>query len=230
MKTYTSLAVLSTLLLSLSIPLQAQAAGAAVVKNLSGAVSAQRADGSVRALSKGSELEAGEVITTAKGSYASVKFTDGGELTLQPDTTVKIDQYGFDQAKPQEDSLVFSLVKGGLRSITGLVGKRGNRDAYKLNTETATIGIRGTDYRAAFCSNNCGKTSNGLYLSVVSGIINAKNGAGDVDFSAGSFGYVASKTVPPIILPKKPEVEHLGGKGDNGGPNGGTSGAGCYAI
>ncbi|MCE9633696.1 MAG: FecR family protein [Methylophilales bacterium] len=226
MKTYASIATLTALLLSLVAPQLANAAGAAVIKNLSGAVSAQRADGSVRALGKNSELEVGEVITTAKGSYASVKFTDGGELTLQPDTTVKIDQYGFDEAKPKEDSLVFSLVKGGLRSITGLVGKRGNRDAYKLNTETATIGIRGTDYRAAYCNGNCGKNTNGLYLSVISGIINAKNAAGDVDFSAGTFGFVSSKTILPVNLPNKPGG--VPGVGDKDKGKGDTSGSGCY--
>ncbi|MFM9912906.1 MAG: FecR domain-containing protein [Methylophilaceae bacterium] len=227
MKTYHSLTVLSALLLSLSAPQLASAAGTAVVKNLSGAVSAQRADGSVRALGKNSELEVGEVITTAKGSYASIKFTDGGELTLQPDTSVKIDQYGFDEAKPKDDSLVFSLVKGGLRSITGLVGKRGNRDAYKLNTETATIGIRGTDYRASMCKSNCGRSANGLYLAVISGIINAKTDAGNLDFGAGAFGFVSSKTATPIILPAKPEVPGMGGKDKDSGKKD-TSGAGCY--
>ncbi len=226
MKNYASLATLTLLVLGLAAPQLANAAGTAVVKNLSGAVSAQRVDGSIRALSKNSELEVGEVITTAKGSYASVKFTDGGELTLQPDTSVKIDQYGFDEAKPKDDSLVFSLVKGGLRSITGLVGKRGNRDAYKLNTETATIGIRGTDYRAAMCKNNCGKTANGLYLSVISGIINAKTDAGNLDFGAGAFGFVSSKSATPIILPAKPADVPGVGKDEKG--KGDTSGSGCY--
>ena len=224
MKTYASFAALCALLLSLAAPQLAQAAGAAVVKNLSGAVSAQRVDGSVRTLGKGSELQVGEVITTAKGSYASLKFTDGGELTLQPDTTVKLDQYGFDEAKPNEDSMVFSLVKGGLRSITGLVGKRGNRDAYRLNTETATIGIRGTDYRARMCNGNCGKNPNGLFLAVISGIINAKNAGGEVDLGAGAFGFVASKNAPPVALPAKPDG--VPGASTDEGDDGDT-GVGC---
>jgi hypothetical protein len=210
--------LISTLLLSMVFPIASLAAGAAVVLNTSGIVSVQRADGSVKALAKNSEVQEGDVITTQKGSYASFKFTDGGQLTLQPETSIKIDQYGFEQDKPEKDSFVFSLVKGGLRSVTGLVGHRGNRDAYKLNTETATIGIRGTDWRGRLCTNNCGGKANGFYVNVISGIINATNSAGSVDYSAGSFGHIANSTTPPVILPKDPGVHgNDSGNGKNGG-------------
>jgi hypothetical protein len=197
-------------------PVAAQATGAAVVLNTSGIVAVQRADGSVVALAKNSEVQEGEVITTQKASYARFKFTDGGELTLQPETTIKIDKYGFDASKPENDSFVFSLVKGGLRSITGLVGHRGNRDAYKLNTETATIGIRGTDWRGTMCRDNCGGRPNGLYVNVISGIINASNAGGSVDFSAGTFGHIASNTSAPSFLPKDPGVNGFKDKKDKG--------------
>ncbi|HEY8085382.1 MAG TPA: FecR family protein [Methylophilaceae bacterium] len=203
--------------LGLTAPVSVQAA-AAVVLNTSGIVSVQRADGSVHALAKNSEVDQGEVITTQKGSYALFKFTDGGQLTLQPETTIKIDQYGFDAAKPEGDSFVFSLIKGGLRSVTGLVGHRGNRDAYKLNTETATIGIRGTDWRGRMCKDNCGGKPNGLYVNVISGIINATNAGGSVDFSTGTFGHIASSSIAPTFLPKDPGVdpkEKEKGKGES---------------
>lgn len=221
---------IASLAIGMLLPLAAaHAAGAAVVKNLSGVVSAQKADGTVRALSKGSEVAEGETVFTGKSSYANFKFSDGGDLTLQPETTVKIDKYGFDENKPENDTFSFSMVKGGLRSITGLIGKRGNRDAYKLNTETATIGIRGTDYSAAMCR-NCGKVPNGLYLSVISGIINATNSGGSLDISAGNFAHIANATTPAVILPSKPQMDNLdtGDKKNNGDDKGGTSGAGCY--
>lgn len=228
MKTYTFSALLIGAL-TLGMLHSAYAASTAVVLNTSGIVSAQRQDGTVRTLSKNSTVEVGETISTEKGSYARFKFSDGGELTLQPETSVKIDDYGFDESKPEKDSFVFSLIKGGLRSISGLVGKRGNKDAYKLNTPTATIGIRGTDYRSAFCSSNCGKFGAGLYLNVLSGIINARNDAGSLDFSAGSFGHIPNITTAPIILPNDPKLPNLGGnKGDNGDNKSG--GAGCYVI
>src|SRR3990170_2668745 len=38
---------------------------------------------------------------------------------------------------------VFGLLRGALRTVTGLIG-RVNRDAYLIQTPTATVGIRGT--------------------------------------------------------------------------------------
>ncbi len=59
-----------------------------------------------------------------------------------------------DQAKPQEDGALLRLLKGGLRTVTGLMGKR-RPDAFQLGTATATIGIRGTDFVVRVCTDDC---------------------------------------------------------------------------
>jgi hypothetical protein len=74
-----------------------------------------------------------------------VRFIDNSELALKPGTTVTIDQFAFDEAKPDADRAAYTLVKGGLRSITGLLGKR-NKDKFAMKTPSATIGIRGTTF------------------------------------------------------------------------------------
>jgi hypothetical protein len=122
----------------------ALAAGAGQVQHLSGTLTVQRADGSVRILSQKSDVNPGETLTTQKDSYAQINMTDGSSMTLRPNTQVKIESFQFSESKPQEDSAFFRLVKGGLRTVTGLVGKRGNQDAYRIGTATATIGIRGS--------------------------------------------------------------------------------------
>ncbi len=43
-----------------------------------------------------------------------------------------------------------SLLKGGFRSVSGLIGKL-NHDEYRITTPVATIGIRGTRYSARVC-------------------------------------------------------------------------------
>ncbi len=48
----------------------------------------------------------------------------------------------------------FSLLKGGFRSISGLIGKI-NQDEYQVTTPVATIGIRGTDYLVVICDATC---------------------------------------------------------------------------
>lgn len=48
----------------------------------------------------------------------------------------------------------FRLLKGGFRSVSGLVGKI-NREEYRVVTPVATIGIRGTKYGADVCEDAC---------------------------------------------------------------------------
>ena len=94
------------------------------------------------------------MVVTSYNAFVRLKFTDGGEVTLRPNTQLRIDRYHFEPARPEEDSLVFALLKGGLRTITGLLGKR-KEHSYELQTVTATIGIRGTGYGIQFCQGDC---------------------------------------------------------------------------
>ena len=48
----------------------------------------------------------------------------------------------------------FRLVRGGLRAVSGLVGKI-NREEYGVRTPVATIGIRGTAFTTVFCDAVC---------------------------------------------------------------------------
>ena len=114
------------------------------IVQLSGTLSVKRADGSTRILSMKSEVIPGDTLETQKDSYAQIKFQDGGSITLKPNTQFTIAAYNFVEAKPREDNAAFRLLKGGLRAVSGLISKRGDRDAYKMDTVTATIGIRGT--------------------------------------------------------------------------------------
>ncbi|MYM26948.1 iron dicitrate transport regulator FecR [Duganella sp. CY15W] len=123
----------------------AQVAGTVV--QLSGPLMAKKADGAVRILSMKSEVESGDTLVTEKNTYAMVKFIDNSEITLKPSTTFKVENFSFEAGNPNADSASFNLVKGGLRSVTGLLGKR-NKEKFAMKTPTATIGIRGTTFIA----------------------------------------------------------------------------------
>ena len=179
----------------------------AIVTELSGTLSAVKADGSSRLLSIKSEINTGETLSTEKNSYARIRFADGGLMTLRPNSAIKIDTFQFEQAKPDKDSFLFSLIKGGFRTVTGLVSKRGNKAAYKMTSKTATIGIRGTNYGALICeAGTCEDLPDGLYIEVTEGAINAMNSAGSQNFNMGQFGYVAAPSVAPVLLTKDPGV------------------------
>lgn len=121
----------------------AQVAGTVV--QLNGPLLAKRADGAVRILSLRSEVESGDTLMTEKSTYAMVKFIDNSEITLKPSTTFKVENFAYDADKPDGDKASFNLVKGGLRSVTGLLGKR-NKEKFAMKTPSATIGIRGTTF------------------------------------------------------------------------------------
>ncbi|MET3131647.1 hypothetical protein AAKU55_001910 [Oxalobacteraceae bacterium GrIS 1.11] len=145
------IAIRALLLLALfcwgALAYAAQVAG--TVMNLSGPLLAKKADGSAKILAVKSEVEQGDTLVTEKNTYALIKFIDNSELTLRPGTSFTIDKFSFEAGKPDQDNASFNLLKGGLRSITGLLGKR-NKERFLLKTPSATIGIRGTTFIVEF--------------------------------------------------------------------------------
>lgn len=175
---------------------------------------ASKPNAAPRVLGVKSKVEAGELLTTGAGTYAQIKFSDGGELTLRPNTQLRIEAYQYDQAQPQHDNFVMNLIKGGLRTITGLLGKR-RPNSYALKTVVATVGIRGTNYGALLCQGDCGGVVNnskqplpdGLHVDVAYGAIDVTNQGGQTVVSQGSFGYVPNaQTLPRIVPPAQGTV------------------------
>lgn len=180
----------------------AQAAGTVV--QLSGPLLVKRADGAVRVLSVRSEVESGDTLVTERNTYALVRFTDQSEITLKPSTTFIVENFSYDADHPDGDKASFKLVKGGLRSVTGLLGKR-NRERFEMKTPDATIGIRGTTFVAQLPPGPpSGGTTPGLYVQVIDGSIRVSNPGGTTQFSAGQFGFTPSPTTPPIVVPQNP--------------------------
>jgi hypothetical protein len=192
----------------------AQAATAGQITHLSGTLSAKRADGTSKLLAVKSEVMEGDTLGTESETYARIKFIDGGEVVLRPGTQLKIENYAYNAAKPESDNVVMSMFKGGLRAVTGLLGKR-SREKVSFQTETATIGIRGTHFGALLCRNDCSGVpttggrapANGLHVDVTNGSISMSNGAGSVQINAGQFGYVASAGTPPTIVPPQQGIQ-----------------------
>lgn len=179
------------------------------VTQLSGTLSVRKADGSVRILSQRSQVESGDTVNTERDSYAQIRFTDGAQVTLKPSTAVKIDSFKFTEDKPQEDSFLYSLVKGGLRAVTGVVGKRSS-DRYQLGTATATVGIRGTTFNADDCvserGSECARLESGVYVGVSDGEIVVRNGQGELGLAAGQFGLIAPNQ-RPLFLSTDPGLQ-----------------------
>ncbi|MBK9018498.1 MAG: FecR domain-containing protein [Sulfuritalea sp.] len=192
----------------------ALAAAAGQITHLSGTLSAKRADGSSKLLAVKSEIAEGDTLSTEADTYARVKFADGGEVVMRPGTRLKIENYAYDAAKPESDNIVLSMFKGGLRAVTGLIGKR-NRQKVSFQTETATIGIRGTNFGALLCQNDCGgipttggtPPPNGLHVDVTNGAITMSNAAGTIQLNAGQFGFAAGANSAPVPVPPQQGIQ-----------------------
>jgi hypothetical protein len=196
MNTIRNLSILAAGLICGFAGTTAQAAGGGEVTHLSGTLSVQRADGTTLLLSQKSEVKEGDLLTTQKDSYAQLNFVDGSSVTLRPYTQMKIDSFNYIQEKPAADSAFFRLLKGGLRTVTGLVGKRGNQDAYRIGTATATIGIRGSVGDTVSCEPTCAgvmpggeKLPPGTHHQTYNGSYVMQTGDQTVIINEGSTGY-----------------------------------------
>lgn len=127
----------------------AQPAGQIIA--VKGEVSAQAADGSSRSLMKSDQVFVGENILTGSGAYAVIEFIDGAKATMRPDSTLSVNKYAFGT---DDDGAVLELVKGGFRAITGEIAH--NRpDSYTVQTNVATLGVRGTEFAIRLCESDC---------------------------------------------------------------------------
>ena len=115
---------------------------------------AQTAGQPARTLGKGMVLKEGDKLTTAEGSLAVIKMQDGTRMTVRPNSQIVIQQFKYEEKAPADNSMVMQLLKGGFRAITGLISK-GSPSSARVITNTATIGIRGTDFDARICTTDC---------------------------------------------------------------------------
>jgi len=228
----------SLLLVCLCLPALAWAGSVGSITHLSGVLFATRADGTSKLLSVKSEVMEGDTLKTEKDTFARIKFVDNGEVVLRPETVFKVDAYAFNQAKPESDNILLSMLKGGLRSVTGMLGRR-SQDRFKMNTAAATIGIRGTHFGALLCNNDCANIptisghppANGLHTDTAQGTTIISNAAGSVIVPAGSFSYTPSAIVPPKLVPPSQGIQVTmptsisSNKGSGGGVGSSDSGA-----
>lgn len=199
-----------------ALPAAAPAAVPARVDFATAGVEAVGSDGARRALAKGAEVRVGDAVETNAGR-AWLRFSDGGYISLQPGSVFRVDDYNFSGAEDGSEKGFFSLLKGGLRTITGAIGHR-NSAAYRVKTPVATIGIRGTEYLAVL--------GDSLTVSCGQGVCVVTNEAGEVVLQAGQTVYIEDEdstgqlqTMKPVLPPAPPvEFRSTEDRDDSGDP------------
>jgi len=155
----------------------------AIFETLNGEVRFVQGNSSPIAATQGRRVTSGATITTGSNGRTLLRFDDGQAVLLNPDSEFRIVDYRFDRNRPQDDSVLFELFKGAMRSVSGLIGTRSSR-AFALRIPQATIGIRGTDFMVALV--------NPGYLSVTNGLVSAVNAGGTATFAAGSTASIST--------------------------------------
>jgi len=177
------------------------------VTHLAGIMTARHADGGTVQLAVQSQVQQGDTLITDANTFARVKFVDSAEIVLRPDSQLVVKTYLYNAGKPQDGKVFINLVKGGLRALTGRIGQS-NHEAVSFQTPTATIGIRGTDFGALVCQDDCAGMStangrapeNGMYVDVAQGAVVVSNAGGQGVYQAGQFCYVANANTKPILI------------------------------
>jgi len=173
----------------------------------SGRLVARSADGSERRLRRRAAIYAGDTIVVGKNAFVQIRFTDGGLFSLRPDSEFKVSEYRHQEQEAENGKVVFELLKGGLRTISGSIGKK-NRENYQLKTPISTIGIRGTHYGVRICTGNCMSPQgemmpDGLYGGVVNGEISVTNQRGEGIVGNDQYFHVERRDTPlrPLLGP-----------------------------
>ena len=200
------------------------------VLNLSGLLFAEKSDGTLMTLEQGSGVETGDTLVTRNRAYARIKFIDDSTVTLRPNSQFVVKSFNFVPKRTEDDSSVLNLVKGGLRTITGQIGKRGDKEDYQMSTPAGIIGIRGTMFTVRICQDDCNGLENGVYFTVLEGAVAISNNAGTLEVAAGQTAFSRDIDTMPVIIPiENALLISLGNLDypDFGGLDGDGDAAGC---
>ncbi len=202
-----------------------------------GDVAASRS-GRTIALASGTAIESGDQIRTGSASGVQIRFADGSIVSLKPQTVFAVDEYRFAGQDDGNARALFNLIAGGMRTVTGLIGKVNQRN-FALRTPTATVGIRGSGWNTSVCTSSapCGggagsgaQAPNGTYVWVWDKGVFTENQGGRQDWDRGDVVHIADTNTPGVRLIQVPEflANTLTERSRNAGKGGGdTTSAGA---
>jgi ferric-dicitrate binding protein FerR (iron transport regulator) len=100
--------------------------------------------GGDRGLAVDAPVFMGDAINTDTRGMAQIRFADETKLAVGPNSRITIDRFVF-AGNQTAKQVTLDVTQGAFRFITGL----SNKNAYKVETPTATIGVRGTEWEGA---------------------------------------------------------------------------------
>ena len=147
-----------------------------------------------RMLRKGDTVNQGETVKTEASSFMVLRFQDGQVVAMSANASMAINNYVYNAAEPAKSNVLLSLLNGGMRALTGLIGKA-RPEAVAYRAGNATIGIRGTDVVMSFAGGP-------FVVSVVAGQISFTANGSTVTIDAGRGTYIdlSDPKKPPVVV------------------------------
>lgn len=173
------------------------------VQFINGTVQITNASGQTQTVKKGDPVNENDTVTTTRTASAQLRMQDGGLIAIRPDTQFKVDSFKYNGKEDGSEQSFFSLLRGGIRAITGMIGHT-HKQNYKIAALSTTIGIRGTDHEIWVVlpgSELAASVPPGTYNKVNKGETSMTTSKGSINILPNEMGYAAGANQMPQLQP-----------------------------
>ena len=167
-------------------------------------ITIQRADQTMQ-LNEGDFIYLDDVITAGQ-TAVGIAFADETTMSVDPNSTMVIDDFVYDPENPTTGSMNANILEGNFSFVSGQIAKVGN-DSMTVTTPVLTIGVRGT--QVAGKANTEGEDNEIVLLPNNDGTVGQimiANQSGEVLLTKPyEATIIANAYVPPtvpVVLPK----------------------------
>ncbi|MBF0454520.1 MAG: FecR domain-containing protein [Magnetococcales bacterium] len=134
------------------------------------------------------KLYANQTIITEEASRAVIKFRDGSQFIIGPNSIIEIETLLFNPAEKQASNAI-SVLQGSFQYSSGFTVKS---QKFALKTPTALLAVRGSAFQGVV------EADMPVFLSLSKGSASVINGAGDMDLTEGESVILQDEeTLPP---------------------------------
>jgi hypothetical protein len=194
------IAIVFALLVQLAFAQDRSAAG--TVSLVEGDVRFLDAKQQVRRPAAGDAVYEGDSIVTGANGEVHLDMQDGGYIGVRPDTSMRI--VNFKAEGGSDDGFLIGLLQGSFRAVTGWITRSSGRRA-DVQTATATIGIRGTDYEPLVIPEGSKAGEPGTYTRVNIGETEMRTAQGSLIVKPSQAGFVPQRgAAKPRVLDRVP--------------------------
>ena len=150
----------------------------------------------------GDAVYQGDSIVTGSDGEVHLDMLDGGYIGVRPGTRMRIVEFKAEGGA--DDGFLIGLLEGSFRAVTGWITRSGARRA-EVQTPTATIGVRGTDYEPLVIPEGSKAGEAGTYTRVNVGETELSTKEGSVIVRPNQAGFVPHRgAARPRVLERVP--------------------------